>query len=252
MPIDMRATWDRLSARYQEQQPDRVDSVDYGPWAPPERELRLLGDVRGRHVLDLGCGGGQSVVALARQGAVVTGLDLSDAQLAVARRRAAEAQVAVTLVQGSAETLAPLPDGAFDLIFSANVFPYVADLPRCLEACRRTIKPAGRLVFSLDHPLRTIFWDASEDEWSIFPIRNYFDRSPIAWRWQGDADLQLRSHHLPVAAWIDHLADAGFRLRRLLEPPPPPELLDALWPEDGALAPLRNLPQTIIFVAERG
>lgn len=244
--------WDQLSARYQELQPAAVQSASYGPWAPLESELRLLGDVAGQQLLDLGCGGGQTAIALARAGALVTGLDASTAQLEAAHRNAAAAQVAVTLVHGQAEDLVPLPTAAFDLIFSAHVLAYVADLPRCFSACQRVLKPGGRLVFSLDHPCRDCFWDADDEELAIFPTRSYFDGTPIDWRWPGQTDLRLRSHHYTVSQWLDLLAGAAFRLRRLVEPAPPPALLDELWPEDGALAPLRNLPQTIIFVAERG
>lgn len=244
-------TWDRLSADYQARHGFVTDSAHYGPWAPCEDELRLLGDVRGRHILELGCGGGQSSIAFARQGAVATGLDISDAQLAYARQLAAAEKVAVQFVQGTAEDLSAFASGDWDIIFSTYALHYVADLPRCLAECSRVLHAGGSFVFSLDHPLRDCFFDAEEDEVAILPSRSYFDSQPVRWRWPDRSDLVIQSYHHTIAEWIDLLAGADFRLTRLLEPSPPADLLDATFPSDGALAPLRHIPQTIIFVAEK-
>jgi hypothetical protein len=124
-------------------------------------------------------------------------------------------------------------------------------MPRCLIECNRVLAPAGRLIFSLDHPARHCFFDAEEDELSIVPTRSYFDDRPIHWRWPGRADIMLESFHHTIAQWVELLSTAGFGLVRLLEPVPPPEVLEAIFPVDGALAPLRLLPQSIIFVAEK-
>jgi hypothetical protein len=128
----------------------------------------------------------------------------------------------------------------------------VQDMPRCLAECHRVLTAGGRLVFSLDHPLRNCFLDTDDEELSIFPSRSYFDNRPMRWRWPGRADLVLQSFHHTIAQWVEMLAGADFRLARLLEPVPPSPVLDATFPDDGALAPMRLLPQSIIFVAEKG
>jgi len=245
------STWDRLSADFQARHDRATDSAHYGPWAPREDELRLLGDVRGRHILDLGCGGGQCTIAFARQGAIATGVDISAAQLGYARRLAAAEKVDVQFVQATAEDLSAFAAGAWDIVFSTYALPYVADLPRCLAECSRLLYAGGLLIFSLDHPLRDCFFDMEEDEMVIFPSRSYFDNQPARWRWPDRIDLVLQSYHHTIAQWIAMLAVADFRLTRLLEPAPPANLLDAIFPSDGALAPLRLIPQTIIFVAEK-
>jgi SAM-dependent methyltransferase len=249
--LDAQSIWDRLSASYQAQHALTTESAHYGPWAPLENELRLLGDVRNRHILELGCGGGQSSVAFARQGAVAAGLDISVAQLEFARYLATSTQVDVQFVQGTANDLCAFATGAWDFVFSTYALHYVADMPRCLAECHRVLVPSGRLVFSLDHPARHCFFDADEDELSIVPVRSYFESGPEQWRWPGRADLVLQSFHYTIAEWMDMLYAAGFCLVRLLEPVPSPEMLDATFPSDGALAPLRLLPQSIIFVAEK-
>jgi len=248
--IDMRAAWNRLSATYQADHHIPTNSAHYGWWSPPESELNLLGDVRGLRILEVGCGGGQCSIAFARQGAVAAGLDLSDEQLAFARQLAAQEDVAVQFVQGSADDLSAFAAGAWDLVFSAFAFQYVADMPRCLLECSRVLRSGGRLVFSLDHPFRDCFADDENDEMSIVPVRSYFSNEAMRWRW-GSTGIHMQSHHWSIAQWSEMLAAAGFLLRRILEPPPPADLLDQVWPTDDALASLRLIPQTIIFVAEK-
>ncbi len=73
--IDMRAAWNSTSPGYQAEHQIAVDAAHYGPFLPSEAELRLLGDVVGRRILELGCGGGQCSIAFARQGASAAGID---------------------------------------------------------------------------------------------------------------------------------------------------------------------------------
>lgn len=248
--IDMRAAWNRASADYQRRHAISTHSAHYGPWAPLENELRLLGDVRGRRILEVGCGGGQCSIAFARQGAIAAGIDLSDAQLDYARALAAAEGVAVEFVRGAADDLHHFADGAWDIVFSVYAFQYVADMPRCLGECARVLRPHGRLVFSLDHPFRACFFDAVEQDVTLYPARSYFDASPMAWTF-ADTGVWMHSYHHTFSAWIEMLTAAGFRLLRLLEPAPPTEMLDDIWPDDDPLSALRHIPPTVIFVAER-
>jgi SAM-dependent methyltransferase len=260
---DARAAWERLSAIYQEHHGFATGDVNYGAWAPGERDLRLLGDVHGRRVLEVGCGGGQNCLALARQGAMVTGLDLSRAQIAYAEALAAQVLAAQELaavgkrlqfVQGAAEELAGVPDATCDLVLSVNTFQYVRDMGACLAACRRVLRRGGQLVFGLDHPLRACFAEQGnspeDEELSIVPARSYYDRTPRRWQW-GGTGIILQTYHRTVGEWTDLLAGARLQIVRIVEPPPPAELLDAVWPEDDALAPLRYVPHVLILVAQK-
>ncbi|NJN84230.1 MAG: methyltransferase domain-containing protein [Caldilineaceae bacterium] len=244
----MHDVWNRISAVYQERQQIDVDSVRYGPFAPSEEVLGLLGSVTGKRVLDFGCGGGQAVIALAQQGASVTGVDYSASQLAFARSLSEELNVEATFIEGTASDLEQLPAVAWDLILSIYVMQYVEEPDRCLRALCRALDPSGRLIVSFDHPLRTCFLEPDEDEISPFPVRSYFDSGSQQWSFADTGDY-LRSYHRTIQEWVDLFGWAGLRLRQILEPPTPRELLDRHWPEDGAHSPLRHIPQTIIFVA---
>lgn len=242
--------WDRASAEYQQRHAIQTHSAHYGPWAPPESELNLLGDVHGLQILELGCGGGQCSIAFARQGAHVVGLDVSEGQLSFARALAAQEQVAVTFVQGRADDLSAFESDAWDLVFCVYTLQYIEEAARSLAAIARVLRAGGRFVMSLDHPIRASFYDEVEDESVAYPARDYFDGAPMHWRFGEDA-IPMVTWQRTISEWVAMMREAGFTLVRLLEPEADAALLDDIWPDDDALAPLRNLPQTIIFVAEK-
>ena len=97
---------------------------------PSERELRLLGDLRGKRVLDLGCGTGAAAIGFAHQGAIVIALDGSDARLAHARERAEREEVKVEWRKGDLADLAFLRAESIDAAFSADAVAEVDDAAR--------------------------------------------------------------------------------------------------------------------------
>ncbi len=113
-----------------------------------ERVLaEFLGDVSGRRILDMATGTGRAALALAKRGAIVTGVDASCEMLSVARTRAAGATLAIEFVEGDAHALA-FPDRAFDAVVCLRMLMHVPDWRRALsELCRVA---AHRLV--VDYP----------------------------------------------------------------------------------------------------
>jgi SAM-dependent methyltransferase len=246
--FSMREAWDRASHIYVDRRGSDAHTVAYGNLAPGEDQLNLLGELRGKQVLDFGCGGGHNAVACAVQGATVTGTDLSSVQLDFARQLAQEHQVEVRWLQGDMTILANQARGAYDLILAIQVLAYLDDPVAFFPLARHCLRDRGQLVVSLDHPIRTCFYDGELDEWNAFPVRDYEDRSVVSWSFA--PGLPMQTHHRPLGDWMQWLAAAGLRLRQLVEAPAPPELCDELWPEDSVLAPLRRIPHTAILVAE--
>lgn len=103
-----------------------------------------FGSFAGRRVLDVGCGGGILAESLAREGAVVTGIDPSEGSLTAARAHAAAAGLTITYRAGTAEDL---PPGEFDLVFAVDVLEHVDDLERTLTGCARVLRPGGGFGF---------------------------------------------------------------------------------------------------------
>ena len=123
-----------------------TSTAHYGPDIPTEAELRLLGDLKGKRVLELGCGGAQCSIAFAKQGATAIGVDFSAEQLAFARRLCEREEVKIELRQGDLADLAFLRADSIDLVFSGYAFGYVDDLNRVFRQVHRVLKvgaPAG-------------------------------------------------------------------------------------------------------------
>jgi len=119
------------------------DYLDHETWIRPAFER--LGDVRGRRILDLGCGHGMAAIVLARRGASVTALDLSTGYLQEAAARACTNDVNISWVAADAERL-PFVNGSFDGIWGNAVLHHL-DLELAGPEVRRVLRPGGMAVF---------------------------------------------------------------------------------------------------------
>ena len=243
MPTDNAAAWDRHSAAYQAGARLPTDVAHYGPDIPSEAELRLLGNLEGKRVLELGCGGAQCSIAFAKQGATAIGVDFSKEQLAFARRLCEREGVKVELRQGDVADLAFLKADSIDLAFSAFSFGYVEDLGRVFRQVHRVLKPGAPLVFSLPHPA----YDMIDDDDPYEPLlvrRSYFDRTPIDYEWNGVA---FTDYHHTVGDLFTALVRASYRVDALLEPEPLPGGPRSPFWRDTFL----HVPRTLVIRARK-
>ena len=123
-----------------------ADEISWGIWNVPEAPLSSLPDVDGRDVVELGCGTGYVSAWLARRGARPIGVDLSENQLATARRKQAEYGLEFPLIHASAEDV-PLPDDCADVVVSEYGACLWCDPDRWLAEAARLLRPGGRLWF---------------------------------------------------------------------------------------------------------
>src|SRR6478672_10480542 len=125
----------------------------WGIWRVPESEVGLLpAELEGKDTIELGCGTGYVSAWLARRGARPVGIDNSEAQLATARRMQAEHGLEFPLLHGNAEDV-PRPDGAFDFAISEYGASIWCDPYAWIPEAARLLRPGGRLVFLVNHPL---------------------------------------------------------------------------------------------------
>lgn len=106
----------------------------------------IVGDWRGKSVLDLGCGGGFMAEPLARQGAQVIGVDPSAPAIAAAKRHAEETGLSIDYRVGTGEDL-PVADNAVDIVVCVDVLEHVRDLDAVIGEIRRVLKPGGLFLF---------------------------------------------------------------------------------------------------------
>jgi SAM-dependent methyltransferase len=254
-----RGWWDRNADEYQREHGGFLgdDRFIWGPEGLDEEEAGLLGPadrLKGRDVLEVGAGAAQCARWLAARGARPVALDLSYRQLRHAQRIDMEADAApgnaapgVALVQADATAL-PFRDGSFDLACSAyGAVPFVAEPVRVMREVHRVLRPGGRWVFSVTHPVRWAFPDEPGPE-GLSISGSYFDRTPYVE--QDDAGRAVYvEHHRTLGDRVRDVVAGGFRLVDLVEPE---------WPawnrqEWGGWSPLRGglIPGTAVFVCER-
>jgi SAM-dependent methyltransferase len=215
VPTDNAAAWDRYAAAYQSGAQLPTSVAHYGPDIPTEAELRLLGNLKGKRVLELGCGGAQCSIAFAKQGAIAIGVDFSTEQLAFARRLCEREEVRLELRHGDLADLAFLTADSIDLVFSAYAFGYVEDLNRVFRQVHRVLKVGAPLVFSLPHPSYDMIDDDSDEPRLV--RRSYFDKTPIDYEVGG---IAFTDYHHTIADVYMGLSRASYRVDLIMEPQP--------------------------------
>jgi SAM-dependent methyltransferase len=243
-----RSWWDFDASAYHERHGAFLGAADF-VWCPEnlrEEDARLLGDVRGRTILEVGCGGAMCSRWLARRGAAPVAFDLSAGMLRQARALAVRAGIEVPLVQADAEHI-PFRADSFDLAFTAfGAIQFVADSARLMREVARVLRPGGRWVFATTHPTRWAFPDDPGPA-GLTATMSYFDRTPYV-EHDDSGRATYVEHHRTLGDRIREIAAAGFRLVDLVEPE---------WPaghtrEWGQWSPLRGalLPGTAIYICE--
>lgn len=144
--------------------PNEIAKFDHlaARWWDPHGEFRALHEInplrldyveqraglRGKRVLDVGCGGGILAESMALRGAAVTGIDMSAAPLAVARLHQLESGATVDYQRITAEALAERQPAAFDVVTCMEMLEHVPDPASVVAACARLVAPGGHVFFS--------------------------------------------------------------------------------------------------------
>lgn len=221
---------------------DLPDDVVYGACIPTEGELKLIGDVAGRRVLDLGCGAGHNAVRLASAGAKVIAVDPSAEQLEQARAAAETAGVKVELHQADLHELAFIRADGVDVALSAYALAGVADLARVLRQVHRVLRQEAPLVLSLPHPALELVGPGAPDPLRI--RRPWFDAEPRPWE---SGQVSGTDHPRTIANVFTTLSRNNYRVDSLLEPQADP----GRRPAGGWADVLRWVPPTLIVRARK-
>lgn len=237
--------WDDNAETFQKVYKIPLD-ISYGPGTPNEDKLKLMGNLKDKKVLEIGCGGAQCGIIFAKRGAKVIGIDISKEQLKYAKILAEKNNVKIQLLQGDVTMLLQIKSNSQDIVFSSWALLYVSDLKKCFKEVYRVLKKNGIFVFSTHHP----FWETL-DKKSMKVKRCYFDSGKCR-----------EAHNIGTFEWYRHtiselinaLTNAKFVIERVEEPDyrnKDKYTSKEVIPEAYRRKAMRLIPRTIIFKAKK-
>lgn len=219
------------------------EELSYGVFGVPESSVKVLGDVAGLDVLDLGCGTAYVSAWLMRQGARPVGVDPTPAQLETAREMQKEFGLEFPLVEAVGESV-PLPDASFDLVISEYGASIWADPERWIPEAARLLRPGGRLVF-LRNSTISMLCMALDGETEVLQ-RPQRELRKITWSDTGETNF-----HAPPGELIDILGAAGLAVERLVELYAPDDAATHEYYKYVSAEWARNWPAEEIWVARK-
>ncbi|MFA5174306.1 MAG: methyltransferase domain-containing protein [Candidatus Pacearchaeota archaeon] len=233
--------WEKRSGDYLKE--NSVLEINYGPGVPNENKLKIIGNVMGKNILDLGCGGGQASVIFAKKGAKVIGIDLSKKQVKFAKEFAEKNDVKVDFMQGNFQKLSTIKSNTQDLVFSSWSFLYSPDIKILFKEVHRVLKKGGLFIFSQDHP----FFHCFEHQ-TLKINQSYFKSGRVK-------GINFIAFRRTISEIFDALREAGFNIERIIEPQSswkkPLQKKDKMVPTTINKYNVKMVPTTIIFKARK-
>jgi SAM-dependent methyltransferase len=214
----------------------------WGIWSVPESRVRMLpDDLDGCDAIELGCGTAYVSSWLARRGARPTGLDVSEEQLATARRFQEEFGIEFPLVHGSAEAL-PFQSESFDLVVSEYGASIWADPFVWIAEAARVLRPEGHIVLLVNGTILMLCLPEADAD---LPAGTRFQRPYFGMhRWEWDEDESV-DFHIGYGDWIRVFGENGLEVEELIElqgdPETPPSRHNLFTPAWASMWPAEEI-----------
>ncbi len=214
--------------------------------------LRVLGDVKGKKILDAGCGDGYLCRKLARQGGFVTGVEISKKMLDFALEEQRREPLTISYRHASCTSMPFLAASTFDVVVTNNVIQDNADYQGAFREFSRLLKPGGTYLHIANHPcFMTPVWGWVRDDKGQRLYRKvdyYFKRGPFLCPWGPGSGMEPTVYwHRTLGDIVNELISCDFRIKKVIEPEPPEAWKDK-HPNrmDGA-----RIPDFLILVCDR-
>jgi len=210
-------SWDLHARRFYTEGELPLDYVDFDSSDyPSDKDLNIIGDVKGLTVLEIGSGSCNCGIALARNGANVTCSDLSQEQLNIGKEVAEKAGVVIDFACSDMTDLSFAASDTVDLVISMSALDYVEDFNKVCSEVSRVLKYGGRLVFCATHPVMSCV-SATE----LFPEENappnYNYKGPITWKWHKEDDFIFTTYRRQVSDYVNALGGNDLMIKRMEE-----------------------------------
>jgi len=205
--------------------------------------FRLIGNVKGKKVLDLACGEGYNTRILARKGAKVTGVDHSQKLIGLARMEERREPLGIRYYQMNASRLSGVSDASFDLVTCFMALHDIENYEDAVAEVSRVLKHGGRFIFSIMHPC---FEDIVVSGVRINAAERYFGKVQHLIEWHMKRlrkPFRTVSFHRSLTDYSLVLAKSGLLISRLIEPRPTKEAMR----KHPNLREVLTRPQSIVF-----
>ena len=209
-----REHWTKANADYTDRRAEDAwneTEISWGVWSTPESEVRALPDVRGKDVVELGCGTAYVGAWLKKRGARrVVGVDVTPAQLATARRLNEKTGLGLELVEANAEQTG-LSSASFDLAVSEYGASIRCDPRKWIPEAARLLRPGGELVFLRNSTLSVL---CMPQEGTVTTTLQRPQRGMLRLDWTNPSETDFQMGHGDL---FRMLREAGFELLDLVE-----------------------------------
>lgn len=201
---------------------------------------RIVGSVKGKAVLDIGCGEGCFSRFFAKVGAKVVGIDISEGLIRAAVEEEQEHPLGVKYFAADAANLGMLKSESFDVAFCYMALMDIRDYEGAIREASRVLKTRGRFVVVMEHPCfatrfmdgkmvsgwETITHDDGSKEYVRYWIEDYFQRNSYSFEWRHDrlsSSFVTTAFHRTLSDYVNTLIKQGFMITRFDEPQPTEE-----------------------------
>lgn len=215
-----RAEWDRAAEWW------NAEAGDRGVWHQQNDIdpviFQILGSIKNKKILEIGCGNGYFSRNLAGKGAMVTAVDISKKFIAIAKKKEKLNPLGIKYFIGDAAHLLGFKNQSFDIVVANMCLMDITDAEKALKEIGRVIKVGGRLVFSITHPVFCDFYQ----QWIIIKHNNkkYFARAiakyfttcskkKVLWA----SGIKTTYFHRPFSVYFEYLKWSGFYISDLRE-----------------------------------
>jgi len=210
--------WDAIATRdwhkkIEELRQVKEDASYIEKWEP--KIASYLNEIAGKKIIVPQFGDGHLMLACAKKGAIVTGVDLSSEQVRLARKAAAYCGVKVDLVEADWQDLPKsVPDSCFDLVVTeCGIFMWIQNLDTWMKNAHRVLKVGGKLIVSDFHPISVI---AEWKDGRLTFRRSYFDQRPEFCESEGNVPPSIE-FRWKLSDIVNAAIRAGFKVDRLEE-----------------------------------
>ena len=195
-----------------------VETKPHNAYYERPATLSLLPDVKGKTILDAGCGPGIYSEWLIKNGAYVTAIDASPKMIELAKQRLGK--TADVRLADMSKPLDFLESASFDVVLSPLVLDYIEDWRSIYAEFYKLLRSSGYFIFSVTHPFSDYIYHKTD---------SYFVTELVGCEWRGfdKVRVQMPSFRRPLNELLNPLLEAGFQLEKIIEPLPTDEFKDA-------------------------